>query len=393
MIGDWSTEVTREYSGPDALFDLPVRPLGRLRLLGFLLVAVGLLFVWTPAQALRAMLRPLPEAPPGAPPLASGLFLFPFFVAGCLPILLGLLVLLGRCRVEWRGGRLRVSERLGPLRFTRRLPRTPLRGLQVLAAPARGGSGFSTGAAADPLGALVAQYEAGPRRLVALGYPRSWLLALAEEVGRLAGAGIGPAVRVSAHELAGSGQAEEPAPRPAASRVTLEEWRDGLRMSVPPAGLWRGSRGLFLFAVVWCAFIAVFTVLATVGRLAEQAERPWMPWAFVGVFWVVGLSLMAVAVNMGRRTAEIAVTNGQLRIATRGLFGARQHEWLAGELTAIRADGSGMEVNERPVLELQVHPRVGKRVGLLAGRDDDELRWIASRLREALAVPARASVD
>jgi hypothetical protein len=70
MIGDWSPEVTREYLGLDALFDLPVRPLGRLRLLGFLLVAVGLFFVWTPARALGALLRPLATTAVGVAPRA-----------------------------------------------------------------------------------------------------------------------------------------------------------------------------------------------------------------------------------------------------------------------------------------------------------------------------------
>ena len=43
-------------------------------------------------------------------------------------------------------------------------------------------------------------------------------------------------------------------------------------------------------------------------------------------------------------------------------------------------------MNERPVLELQVRPREGAQVGLLAGRDEEELHWIATRLRRALTM-------
>lgn len=50
---------------------------------------------------------------------------------------------------------------------------------------------------------------------------------------------------------------------------------------------------------------------------------------------------------------------------------------------------AAMEVNERPVIELQIHPVVGKKAGFLAGRDEAELRWIAAHLRRALKVPAR----
>jgi hypothetical protein len=48
-----------------------------------------------------------------------------------------------------------------------------------------------------------------------------------------------------------------------------------------------------------------------------------------------------------------------------------------------------MEVNNRPVIELQIHPAVGKKAGFLAGRDEAELRWMAAQLRRALNVPAR----
>jgi hypothetical protein len=64
-------------------------------------------------------------------------------------------------------------------------------------------------------------------------------------------------------------------------------------------------------------------------------------------------------------------------------------EWLREvrqreDIADIRAGPSGREVNDRPVLELQVHPRKGKKVGLLAGRNEEELRWMAAQLRRAL---------
>ena len=49
-----------------------------------------------------------------------------------------------------------------------------------------------------------------------------------------------------------------------------------------------------------------------------------------------------------------------------------------------------MEVNDLPILELQVHPAVGNKVGCFAGRDAQELLWMATELRRALKVPARS---
>jgi hypothetical protein len=78
-----------------------------------------------------------------------------------------------------------------------------------------------------------------------------------------------------------------------------------------------------------------------------------------------------------------------LRIETKNLFGTKQLEWRRDEIAAIRADTSGMEVNNRPVIELQIHPLSGKKVGLLAGRKEEELRWMATRVGRALNVPTR----
>jgi hypothetical protein len=115
----------------------------------------------------------------------------------------------------------------------------------------------------------------------------------------------------------------------------------------------------------------------------------WGLLAFLTAFWAIGLGLLAGAVHLGRRSATLEADADRLRVETRGLFGTKRREWTRVELSAIRADASGMEVNERPVIELQIHPRVGKKVGLLAGRKEDELRWLATRLRRALNAPAR----
>ena len=45
-----------------------------------------------------------------------------------------------------------------------------------------------------------------------------------------------------------------------------------------------------------------------------------------------------------------------------------------------------MTVNNRPVLELHIRPSTGDKVGMLAGRDEAELHWIATRLRKALGL-------
>jgi hypothetical protein len=49
---------------------------------------------------------------------------------------------------------------------------------------------------------------------------------------------------------------------------------------------------------------------------------------------------------------------------------------------------SGMEVNDKPVMELQIVCKDGKKVGFLSQRNEGELLWIAAVLRQALDVRA-----
>jgi hypothetical protein len=178
-------------------------------------------------------------------------------------------------------------------------------------------------------------------------------------------------------------------PQPAGSSVQLEERSLGIRLVVPPAGIWKGSKGLFFFALLWCGFMCLFTGLSVFAHFKGSGKVPTAFWIFIPAFWSIGLGLLAGATNMGRRRAELTADSGRLHIEITGLFGLKQRDWPRADIAAVRADASGMEVNNRPVIELQIHPAVGKKAGFLAGRDEAELRWMAAQLRRALNVPAR----
>jgi hypothetical protein len=390
MTDDWSLKVQREYAGNDAWFEFPIRPLGRGRLVGLFLVGFGLLFMWGPAHGVWEMIQKWLHGNPGRTETVFSLFQLPFVIAGCVPLGMGLLILFGRCRVEWKDGRLQTTEILGPLRWTRRLPRRPIRKLEVAAAQSTT-RGSSAPQPREGFSGLAAVFEDGSKKMVVLGYPKDWLLALAEELkdyvsGSAFSAASAP-VEVVEKTLANENDDNVPE-QPAGSRVQVEEHTAGVKLTVPPAGLWRGSKGFILFPLFWCLLTAVFT-LATLSPGTQKESPVWMIILLLLVFWAVGLGMLAGAINLGRRTATLTVEGGRLRAETKGLFGTKQQEWSRGEIAALRADASGMKVNNRPVIELQIHPVAGKKVGLLAGRDERELRWMATRLRQSLNVPAR----
>jgi len=178
--------------------------------------------------------------------------------------------------------------------------------------------------------------------------------------------------------------------QPAGTSIKIERFEDGVTIEIPPAGLWKGTHGLFPVAVLLNGFMAVFTLgllgLLLAGKpLPQGGDAVWVLPLLLAIFWIAGICLLLAALNMGRRRAALAVTGGSLMVLQTGLFGGKRRSWGPGEVEAIRVGPSGLEVNEVPVQELQIYG--GGKFSLLAGRTDAELEWVAAELRGALKRP------
>jgi hypothetical protein len=176
---------------------------------------------------------------------------------------------------------------------------------------------------------------------------------------------------------------------PPGSAIGISRFDDGITIRVPPAGLWRGSRGLFLFALFWNVFVLLLSIVMTSAWLAAADEDGewWVLPLVLSIFWAVGIGVLLAAINMGRREAGLAVAGGTLMVMQTGLLGTKQREWALADVAAIQVGPSGMKVNGVPVMELQIHDNHGGRMGLLAGRSDEELAWLAYELSQAARVP------
>jgi hypothetical protein len=183
-------------------------------------------------------------------------------------------------------------------------------------------------------------------------------------------------------------------PQPADSPITIERFPDGVTIQIPPAGLWRGSHGLFAFGLIWLGITAPLFLCIGCGVLGGQADAkgdPGILWALplmMSIFLLVGIGLLLGGINMGTRKAALAVTGGSLMVLQTGIFGSKQRQWPPGDVEAIRTGPSGMTVNDKPVLELQIFDGGAAKFGLLAGRSDEELEWLAAELRGVLRVPS-----
>jgi len=174
--------------------------------------------------------------------------------------------------------------------------------------------------------------------------------------------------------------------QPAGSKIAVDKFDGGLTIQVPPAGVWKGSSGMFFFALIWNGFMTVFTSGVVCGGLnAENKPDETALWLFplvISLFWAVGIGMLLGSLNMGRRSAMFAVAAGNLLVMQKGIFGTKRREWPVDSITNIGLYPSGMKVNDRDVYQLQIHA-AGEKLGMLTGRDEQELEWLACELRSA----------
>jgi len=171
-----------------------------------------------------------------------------------------------------------------------------------------------------------------------------------------------------------------PVSKPFECSAIVKEMENGFAVVLPPAGLFKGSKGLFFFSLLWNGFMVVFT---SVMLFADKSDKTPVPaYLFVAVFWAIGIGMLLGAVNMGKRQTILAFVDGIFGVKTTGLFGTKEVKLKISEIGTVRMGTSGMEVNDRPVMELQVMGKDGKKkAGVLSERKEEELLWIAWLVR------------
>lgn len=311
----------------------------------------------------------------------------------------GMFIAMGRTELELRGDRLRRVERAGLLRWTRSRPIANLVRLRIatglspdqsineamLAGTSLSISGGATGPAR-----LMGEYESGRTISLLIGYPQAWLSEVANDLAdRLARhpahqrhAGDRPEVLVRDSGEPRRQAEAEPEVQPHDSTIEIAKSREGLTISIPPLSILRDRSGAVSIGAAWNGFMAFLT-----GGAFTFMHMPWQINLGVAMFWVVSIAVLLLAVARGRRSAIIDIVDETMLITQRSFTGVRQRTWRRDELRTIECGPSGMEVNERPVMQLQITPASGGTAGYFTGRDEQELRWLARILREAMNLP------
>lgn len=372
---------------------LPPRGLPWLKAIAAGLILMGLVFEGMYFSATASMWWPSLTGG-GFDPLALLILLIgvsPVAFVICVALLIG-----------WGHGEVLITEtgvvgtdRFGPIRYQRRIAFDDIDRLVVDTGGVKvNGKPVQSGPWADVVGLTAerkkwagATNTTGRGTMLVLGYPRAMVEALCEEIRARAGASAGAEIGVSTREADGAMLCDEGAPvQPASSTALIERSAEGFTITLPALGFFKGSKGLGLFSIVWMAFCSVFLVVA-VSSVPAGGFLDALP--FVGfslMFMSVGVVMFFIALRMGRRRAVIDAAGEDLVITRQSIGEPKTQSWHRSEIARVAAGPSGMEVNNRPVLELQIHPTSGKKVGLFRERHDDELAWIAAEIRAALGV-------
>lgn len=430
-----SPRIQVEPTGNGARYLLGPRDVGPLRWLGLVPVAVGIgIAAALLAAALDAWSAIAPHVLPAERPLETvpdlplpwpvllfmAVFGLIFLRAAFLALRFGLFVLAGRSEILLEPGRLTMIERGGPL-FRRE--RVPLEGLAVLriedasaAASRRTTAAPGAWRAGASLARLLAIPLSGKSRTLAIGYPAAELEVLAGDLAEripaasiVAGAGVATTPRVERTEVvqpadgARDNEPERRRERHADAQTALDRRRaaqppagtsieisraSGLEIHAPPVGLFRGSRGLAVFGLLWTLFTGGMLFAASFASGMES-----IPLILLALFVAIGLVILYSAARMGWRRTEIAVQPPLLRIERRTFGGARVDELRLDELRDVALGPSGLRINGRDVPELKLHLDSSRKIGLLIERRPEELEWLAALLRSELGLPRRDGAD
>ena len=106
-------------------------------------------------------------------------------------------------------------------------------------------------------------------------------------------------------------------------------------------------------------------------------------WGLNGLLWLVD------GLWRARRHGLLVVAGDTLILRYTTLLGTRSRRWQRSSVADVRIRRTWGEFEDANC-ELQIHLADGTVVRLLAGYGDQELQWLATRLRRALRVPEDA---
>jgi len=256
---------------------------------------------------------------------------------------------------------------------------------------------------AEPLGVIEINGEGSSSHQFGAGYPVSMLLPLAEEMAErmnvpveeteVTAAGPAPKSSLPRESESTEGDLRDEEKQPAASRAIVEENATGFSITLPPAGYRQNRRARNWLPFLLAALVFVLLNIVATARLAVIPKAS-VEQITVAVFWlaasiIVAALLAARVLHLAQQRTVITVQNGVHTVARSSpVARQKQQEWSRSDIAAIRLDYASRQMQTEKGRAVCLFTNDGRRINLITGDDEDEMRWLATMLRQALNVPA-----
>lgn len=330
------------------------------------------------------------------PLLVFGPICFPL---GGLILFWGMHIVAGRTEIAIRLGRLRVLFKYGPVGLPRRMRLDQIRVFRLsndLESPQSNAE-----AIAQPVRStsLMAELSNGKSKAVCVDYPGDWLMPLAQDLARRCQEFVEHEVNAPVEPIKVE---DDPAKirdrplQPSKSTAILEPRPNGITITIPPPGMLKGSSRFFVsWCLGWNGLVLligpIFLYTAFQGKAKwegsdEKVSLLFMS-CFMSPFILIGIGSLIALFIRGRRSAVLSVAENSLEVLESDFFGTRSHQWQAKVLITIgilrekHDDGEG---GTTWTISLGIQAKDGSTSRLLSNRDQAELEWIATLLRQTL---------
>ncbi|MFA5851133.1 MAG: serine/threonine-protein kinase [Spirochaetales bacterium] len=164
---------------------------------------------------------------------------------------------------------------------------------------------------------------------------------------------------------------------PAESKILIERMDDGVKVTLPRAGMKGSAAPGAMFATIWIGFVAFWTLMTL------RMRAPFFFPAFSIPFWGVGFFMVKTMLGPAFSKREIILTRENLIVKTNTFGLERASAWPLRDIGSIRLVPSRLQVNSLPSKELLVE--AGTRHVLIgAGLSERELQYLEIYLDEEL---------
>jgi len=161
----------------------------------------------------------------------------------------------------------------------------------------------------------------------------------------------------------------------------------GITFVNPRSGFRGTARFFIVFAIFWLGISGVVFIAFLISALQNLRWEEFLPLVFISGFVMIGVLFLGVAIQLALARSVLLATREGVVFTTKGPFRAAEWQVAAGDIREIVAGPSGTTINDKALLQVQVRVKGGgKDRAFFTGLSDEEIFWVATRVRTFYAI-------